>query len=1112
MAAPRILTFNFHEPYLCLMARTGMPFVIGDYDKPPLARKWQEHCRPIPAGFTFLDESAWRQELAEGRFDLVIAQNEMNAATLSKEALLSATPLLVLCHNRRTFLETTAQVDPDQPHNTFQRLLETLHEFARFVFISDTKRDDYGFEGTVIRPGIDVEEYGGYTGERLGVLRVGNVMRLRDAMFDVGFQEQVCAGFPNHVAGDNPDIPGSQPAPIFEDLRQLYRTFRCYLHVTREAYEDGYNLALLEAMATGMPVVSLANPTSPLTDGKDGFLSYDPDVLRGHIETLLDNLDYAREIGARARETVAQAFPMARFVEAWRETILSAAEFSPRTSARRQKLATPTPSPTCTAPATNILLHYMASPITTGRYFESALRKRHQVVTAGLRCPEAILERWGFSGEAPPYASHDIELGLEGTCRELLAQLPEGFEPSLYLWVDSGPKEAPPDLHSLRIPKACYLIDTHLAPELRITIARQFDVVFLAQKAQVPMFQEAGIANVCWLPLACSPELHDVGPLERSYDVAYIGRIQADPHERRARILERVRSQFPNHRIGQQWPADMARTYAQSKIVVNAAVNHDLNMRVFEAMAAGALLITDPADGLSDLFQEGEHFVLYRDEVELCALIERYLNDPVARERIARQGQEFVLAQHTYDQRMEQLLELASEAVRMPGGNQGESRYHYGGYYCSPRSELAAHIPPNTKRVLDIGCGAGAFGHSLKQRGVDEVIGIEIDERACALAEEVLDGVFVGDIERMELPFESAYFDCITLGDVLEHLIEPAAALRRLAPFLAPEGVVVASIPNARFCQVLRMLAEGRWKYEDAGILDRTHLRFFTAVEMQLLFRGAGYELLKMQPLSMLQTESLPRNDDGGFTLGRLTVGPLDDAEYQDFLVFQYLVVAKKAPGSSLERARAALTGERFEEAYTIAVSADDADPIERNFIRGQALGRMGRLADAEAALREARDSSPERVDITGQLGVLLVAMNRHEEAIPCLEQAAATDPNDFRALGAWGLALLATGQLEEAFEKLKASLDVHFDNLSLMEPFASLGESLERWEDLEPVLRRFVEFYPGNSAMALRLARILVLLGKAGEAREHLETVLLFDAGNADASRLLEKIAGEGS
>jgi len=1112
MAAPRILTFNFHEPYLCLMARTGLPFVIGGYDQPPLARKWHERYRPIPPGFTFLDEDTWRRDLAQGRFDVVIAHNEMNAATLSKEALLSGTPLLLVCHNRRSFLETTMRNGPGSRRDTFHRLLETLGEFVRFVFISETKRDDYALPGAVIRPGIDVDEYGGYTGETPGVLRVGNAMRPRDAMFDVGFQERVCAGFANRLAGDNPDIPESQPAASFDDLRRLYRSFRCYLHVTREACEDGYNLALLEAMATGMPVVSLANPTSPLTDGKDGFLSYDPDVLRGHIATLLDDLSYARAIGARARETVAQAFPMAPFVEAWRETILSAAERSPRQRPMTRKTLSPPSQPAAPVPATDLLLHYMASPVTTGRYFERALRKRHRVVTAGFRCPEALLSRWGFPDQPPAYGPHDVELRLETPYRELMGMLPDGFAPRLYLWVDSGPRQVAPDIDCLRIPKACYLIDTHLAPEVRIDIARHFDFVFLAQKAQVPLFQDAGIANVCWLPLACSPELHDVGQPERLYDVAYIGRIQDDPDERRARILDRVRTRFPKHRIGQQWPADMARTYAQSKIVVNAAVNNDLNMRVFEAMASGALLITDRAEGLSDLFQEGEHFVLYRDEDELCPLIERYLADREARERIAQQGREFVLAQHTYDLRMEQLLGCVFEAAGLFGGYRGESRYHYGGYYCSPRSELAVHVPPDAKRVLDIGCGGGAFGRSLKERGVEEVIGIEIDERACALARDVLDDAFAGNIEQMELPFEPGHFDCVTFGDVLEHLIDPAATLRRIAPFLAPEGLVVASIPNARFCQVVQMLAEGRWKYEDAGILDRTHLRFFTAAEMQVLFQGAGYDILKMLPLSMLQAELLPRNADGGFTLGKLTVGPLNDAEYQDFLVYQYLVVARKAAGAPLERARAALSWGRFEEACTIAASAGDADPTERKFIMGQALGRLGRLEAAESALREACASSPSRTDILGQLGVLLVAMRRTAEAVPCLEQAVAADPGDFRALGAWGLALLGSGNPEGAFTKLKASLEMHFDNAPLMESFAGLGESLERWEEMEPVLRRFVEFYPANTSMSLRLARILARMGKTGEARERLETVLLFDCGNADARQLLEEISHGGA
>ncbi|HQE83660.1 MAG TPA: glycosyltransferase [Candidatus Hydrogenedentes bacterium] len=1108
MAAPRILTFNFHEPYLCLMARTGMPFVVGEYDRRPLARKWYTRYRPIPPSFTFLEERAWRRELAQGRFDAVIAQNETNAANICKQVVETRTPLILVCHNRRSFLETTIQNSPAQ-HETFQRLIETLREFAEFVFISETKRDDYGLPGRVIRPGIDVEEYGGYTGEIPAVIRVGNCMRMRNRMFDVDFQEQVCAGFANRIVGDNPDIPESQPAESFDELRAIYRTHRCYLHVTREEYEDGYNLALLEAMATGMPVVSLANPTSPLTDGVDGLLSYEPVVLREHVKRLLEDISLAREIGARARETVARAFPLESFVEKWRETILSAAERSPRRPTKTQKRVVTPAVPANPLPATEILLHYMASPVTTGRYFEQALRKRHHVVTAGFRCPEALLTRWGFPPDAPDYPPHDIEASLNTSYKDILEALPKGFSPHLYLWVDSGPKQIAPDIQRLAMPKACYLIDTHLAPQIRIEIARHFDFVFLAQKAQVPLFQDAGIANVYWLPLACSPELHDVGSLERRHDVGYIGRVQDDPHERRRRLLARVRERFPNHVTGQQWPADMARTYAQSKIVINAAVQNDLNMRVFEAMASGALLITDSAEGLVDLFEEGTHFVLYHSENELCELIEHYLHDGAARERIAQQGQEFVLNHHTYEQRMEQLLGCVFEAAGLLGGLSGESRYHYGGYYCSPRAELAVHVPRSAKRILDIGCGAGAFGRSLKERGAGEVIGIEIEERACAIAREALDGVLCGDIERMELPFEPEHFDCVTFGDVLEHLADPAKVLRRIAPFLAPGGLAIASIPNARFCQVVQMLAEGRWKYEDAGILDRTHLRFFTAVEMQHLFQEAGYDVIQMAPLSMLQPAQLPRNTDGGITLGRLTVGPLDDAEYQDFLVYQYLVAARKSASGPLDRARAAMSENRYEQAYGIAASADHADESERKFVMGQALGRMGRLDAAEAALREAHALAPGRNDILGQLGVLLVAMNRNDEALPCLEQAVTGDPADYRALGAWGLALLAGGDPEGAFERLRASLELHFDNAALMEQFVSLGETMEKPEGVEPILRRFVDFYPGNTAMTIRFARVLMRLGKREEARERLETLLIFEPANNDVRRLLEEMPG---
>ena len=106
----------------------------------------------------------------------------------------------MVCHNRRTFLETTIEGDGEQ-RKAFGSLLRRLQTFAEFVFISESKREDYGLQGRVILPGIDVEEYGGYTGEIAKVLRVGNNMRFRNLMFDVEFQEQACEGLPRPPRG-----------------------------------------------------------------------------------------------------------------------------------------------------------------------------------------------------------------------------------------------------------------------------------------------------------------------------------------------------------------------------------------------------------------------------------------------------------------------------------------------------------------------------------------------------------------------------------------------------------------------------------------------------------------------------------------------------------------------------------------------------------------------------------------------------------------------------------------------------------------------------------------------------------------------------------------------
>ncbi len=1090
MPQPRILTFNFHEPYLCLMAKTGYRLSVGLYEQGPLARTWQTQFRPVPPNIEFVPEAQWRADIAAARYDVAIAHNESNALDL----LRGRVPKILVCHNRKTFLREAATIETGDVGEAIERLLARLRQAFEFVFISESKRADYGVPGRVILPGMDVEEYGGYTGGIKEVLRVGNAMRERNLMFDVDLQEAACAGIANRIAGVDPNLPAARPAESFADLIDLYRTRRCLLHVTRQEYEDGYNLAMLEAMACGMPVVALANNTSPLTHGRDGLVGDSAETLRAHLQALLDDHALARTIGAGGRATVARKFPMGAFIEKWREAIEEAAEASVRHTPR-----TP-PRPR------RILMHYVASPFTTGRYFEAAARKKHRVVTAGLRCPETLLRTWGFTDDPPPYAAHDIDLALEASCDEILGRLPKDFTPDLYLWIDSGVKHVPANLSRLDCPKACYLIDTHLDPEVRLEIARHFDYVFLAQKDQVEWFRARGVANAAWLPLACSLELHAVGARDRIFDVAYVGSVDGDATDRRPRLLRAIRERFPNCRIGRFWPHEMAEIYAQSKIVFNACVNRDVNMRVFEGMASGALVITDEAGGLEDLFEDGRHLVVYRRDEDAIPAIERYLNDDEARERIAAAGQALVRLRHTYDLRLQYIVDAAETGTRR-GGYTGESRFQPGGYYANTRPEVAQFVPLGVRRLLDVGCGCGDFGRALKQeRNIQEVCGIEVVERAAAMARNALDRVLCMDVETAELPFDDGYFDCITFADVLEHLRDPGAVLRKAARVLADDGVMLMSVPNVRFYQVVAMLLDGGWDYADAGILDRTHLRFFTARTMRKMAEDAGLEVLCLQPLSMAPPGDLPCRPDGSLQLGRAVIMPKDDTDVQDLRTYQYMLIAGKPGADRLAKARDALHIEQFEAAAILADQALGVDAFEQRRIIAAAMARLGRLQESETLYREILRMRADPM-VEGELGILLVAMNRPGEAHPLLERALTANPRFDRAWGALGLVHLSEGRLEEAFHALSTTLESSFDHPALLPHLIAAAEKLGRLDAIEDIVVRYMDFAPGNAELAYHGAGFLMKRGRLHEARERLETLIMFMPHHVAAADLLAEI-----
>lgn len=173
------------------------------------------------------------------------------------------------------------------------------------------------------------------------------------------------------------------------------------------------------------------------------------------------------------------------------------------------------------------------------------------------------------------------------------------------------------------------------------------------------------------------------------------------------------------------------------------------------------------------------------------------------------------------------------------------------------------------KRVLDIGCWNGDLGAHLRSRNT-EVVGLEQDAEAAATAAARLDSVITGDVETLDLldTFGPARFDVIVLGDVLEHLVEPDRTLRRVRPLLSTSGYVVASIPNVAHGSVRLNLLQGDFRYTDVGLLDRTHLRFFTRRSLEELFENAGFVVVEtrtttVDPLSAPEGPIVPAPGDG---------------------------------------------------------------------------------------------------------------------------------------------------------------------------------------------------------------------------------------------------------
>lgn len=317
----------------------------------------------------------------------------------------------------------------------------------------------------------------------------------------------------------------------------------------------------------------------------------------------------------------------------------------------------------------------------------------------------------------------DDDVSLDEDVLKLLANCPE--RPSLILHPELTFPILPQGLTDLNIITACFQIDTYAYTKRRIRWSMLFDHPIVFHPGFQEKFARAGHPGAITIYHAADRGLFDKSEVERIFDVGWVGRSFANIHNGRRRMLAALSEQFKLN----DWEKfysfeEMADVYLQSKVVVNVARDdfpQDANMRAFEAMAAGCLLISRVPSELTAIgFQEGFHFVGYQRESEVTNLVKKYLSNADARRRIAASGRYKVLTEHTYDNRIEFLLQkLEEHAGKLIAPARkwtaGRTRLCYLDFYVSQRLFDCAYTQMHHIARSDVKCtlaGASLIGRA----------------------------------------------------------------------------------------------------------------------------------------------------------------------------------------------------------------------------------------------------------------------------------------------------------------------------------------------------------------------------------------------------------------
>jgi len=313
-----LLVFNCHEAWVYQLGVLGYSLDIIVGLKGTYMQAWDEQMRPVPPNSRLITlPEALR---SQRRYYCIIAHN----ITDLLDVKFRPEPRLIVLHStiEGRILEEKSKVEPERFRQMLQDYLELVG--GHVVAVSMLKGKSWDFTEDIVVAGIDPGDYLPYLAQKPCGLRICNFIESRKKILLWDFHKKAFDGIPVELIGHNPYMPGVNAAKNWDHLKKMLQMHRFYIHTADPGLEDGYNMASIEAMAAGIPILGNKHPTSPVEHGLSGFLSDDPDELRQYARMLLDDRDLAVRMGAEARKFVSEHFSTAKFKKAFLQSIETA--------------------------------------------------------------------------------------------------------------------------------------------------------------------------------------------------------------------------------------------------------------------------------------------------------------------------------------------------------------------------------------------------------------------------------------------------------------------------------------------------------------------------------------------------------------------------------------------------------------------------------------------------------------------------------------------------------------------------------------------------------------------------------------------------------------------